>query len=256
MKLNNPIMRYLERNYKVDDYISYAVYMRYISGLSYFNSAALMVQRRGLGFVASEATWQKRYGRDIKPGANPLIVMKPFAPLDLYYEVCDTYSPEGKELPEWIAKDSAKVPQFDYKSFDLNCYSIARMLNNHGVYYGESAMGARAGGTMEYKEPPLWIDVIHKKQYERIPTHYAMVVNSKLSPEEKAAAIFHEIGHLLCGHLQQDETLKKISWINLPIPNRSNLMLSHEQMEYEAETACMLIMNGLVYRHADIYINL
>lgn len=137
MKANSPIKVYLERNNMIDDFISYGTYMRYIAGLSYFNSATLIAQRRGVGFAASETIWQKRFGREIKPGANPLIVMKPFAPLELYFEACDAYSPDGKELPEWIAEDTTKVPQFPYKPFKLNCYSIARMLNNHGVYYYE-----------------------------------------------------------------------------------------------------------------------
>lgn len=247
MKANSPIMVYLERNKMIDDFITYGVYMRYTVGLSYFNSAALMVQRRGVGFAASEATWQKRFGREIKPGANPLIVMKPFAPLELYFEACDTYSPDGEKLPEWIAEDNASVPQFPHRSFELNSYSVARMLNNHGIYYDEREMGERAGGTMEYCEAPLWLDVYHNKKYEHIQSHYAMVVNSRKSSEEKAAAIFHEIGHLLCGHLPQDEALKKINWISLSIPKRDTAKLSLEQKEYEAETACMMIMNGLGY---------
>ena len=76
-----------------------------------------------------------------------------------------------------------------------------------------------------------------------------MVVNAKKSPEEKAAAIFHEIGHLLCGHLPQDEELKKINWLKLSIPEHDIANLSLAQKEYEAETACMLIMNGLGYEY-------
>ena len=45
-----------------------------------------------------------------KPGANPLVVIKPFAPLDLYFEANDTYSPKGDPLPEWIAEDSSHIP--------------------------------------------------------------------------------------------------------------------------------------------------
>ena len=76
-----------------------------------------------------------------------------------------------------------------------------------------------------------------------------MVVNAKKSLEEKAAAIFHEIGHLLCGHLPQDEELKKINWLKLSIPEHDIANLSLAQKEYEAETACMLIMNGLGYEY-------
>lgn len=46
MKPNSPIMRYLLQNNLVDDFVPYGVYMRYVAGLSFFNSATLMVQRR------------------------------------------------------------------------------------------------------------------------------------------------------------------------------------------------------------------
>lgn len=249
MKANNPIILYLEKNNMIEDFVSYGTYMRYTAGLSYFNSATLLAQRRGVGFAATESAWQRRFGREIKPGANPLVIMKPFAPLDLYFEACDTYSPEGKKLPEWIAENADQIPQIPQRPFGIDSYSLIRMLNNHGVYYDEREMGERAGGLMKYSKSSLYVEAYHNKTYERIQTHYAMVVNSKKSPVDKAAAIFHEIGHLLCGHLPQDDTLKNISWLKLSIPKRDTARLSTEQEEYEAETACMLIMNGLGYEY-------
>lgn len=249
MKPSNPIILYLERNNMINEFISYSVYMRFLTGLSYFNSALLVAQRRGIGFAASEATWKNRFGREIKPGANPLVIIKPFTPIDLYFEACDTYSPKGDILPDWIAEDSTNIPNFPCRPFEVNIDSIIRMLNNHGVYYDEREMGELAGGTIEYCNVPVLVKVYHNKEYATIQTHYAMIVNSKKSPEEKAAAVFHEIGHLLCGHLSQDETLKKYSWINLSIPKRDRVDFSTEQKEYEAETACMLIMKGLGYEY-------
>lgn len=160
MKLSNPVILYLERNNMIDNFISYGVYMRFLTGLSYFNSAVLVAQRRGIGFAASEATWKNRFGREIKPGANPLVIIKPFAPIDLYFEACDTYSPKDAPLPDWIAEDSANIPNFPCRPFGVNIDSIIRMLNNHGVYYDEREMGERAGGTMEYCEVPVFVKAI------------------------------------------------------------------------------------------------
>ena len=42
---------------------------------------------------------------------------------------------------------------------------------------------------------------------------------------------------------------KKTNWIKLSIPKRDASKFSLEQEEYEAETACMLIMNGLGYEY-------
>lgn len=157
MKPNSPIMRYLLQNNLVDDFVPYGVYMRYVAGLSFFNSATLMVQRRGVGYAATETTWLKRFGRVIKPGANPLIIMKPFAPLDLFYEACDTYSPDGEPLPEWIAEKLANVPPVPTKPFAFDHAAAVQVLNNHGVYYDEREMGERAGGIIKYTEAPIFL---------------------------------------------------------------------------------------------------
>lgn len=249
MKANSPIILYLERNNLIDEFISYGTYMRYVAGISYFNAATLIAQRHGVGFAATETTWQKRFGRKIKPGANPLVIMKPFAPLDLYFEACDTYSPEGDALPEWIAENAISIPHVPQKPFALAHNPLIRLLNNHGVYYDESDMGERTDGLMRYCESPIRVEAYHNKAYEKVHTHYAMIVNAKKSSIEKATTIFHEIGHLLCGHLPQDEELKKISWMKLSIPKRDIPSLSTRQQEYEAETACMLIMKGLGYEY-------
>lgn len=102
-----------------------------LQGFLFFNSATLMVQRRGVGYAATETTWLKRFGRVIKPGANPLIIMKPFAPLDLFYEACDTYSPDGEPLPEWIAEKLANVPPVPTKPFAFDHAAAVQVLNNH-----------------------------------------------------------------------------------------------------------------------------
>lgn len=248
MKANNPIMRYLERNNLIEDFVTYGVYMRHTAGLSYFNAATLVAQRRGVGFAATETAWQNRFRREIKPGANPLVIVKPFAPLDLYFEACDTYSPEGRPLPEWVAEDSYMIPPMPQAPFALPLSGIIRLLNDHGIYYGEQPMGEFSDGLMRYSDAPLYTEAYHKHICVRIKTHYAMVVNAKKSDLEKAATIFHEIGHLLCGHLPLDEELKKLDWLKLSIPTRYEAQLSTEQTEFEAETACMLIMRGLGFQ--------
>lgn len=256
MQSRNPIIRYLYRMNRIDDYFQYSVYMRFAAGLSFFNSAMLLAQRDGVGFAATETTWRNRFGREVKPGANPLIIIKPFAPVDLYFEACDTYSPDDIPLPDWVAVDFSSVLQVHSIPFDVSYTLLIRLLNNHGVQYDEREMGGRSHGIMAYCEAPIWMKVYRKKTCEHIQTHYAMVVNAKCTPVEKAAAIFHEIGHLLCGHLPLDEKLMKHSWLKLSIPKRETESLSVQQEEYEAETACMLIMNGLGFAYdRSAYLN-
>src|SRR3989441_4342085 len=58
-----------------------------------FNAMLLQVQKPGLSYAASAHDWRERFGRWPKEGARPLLILWPFAPVALVYDVMDT---EGK----------------------------------------------------------------------------------------------------------------------------------------------------------------
>src|SRR5690242_14660819 len=62
-----------------------------------FNAMLLQLQKPGLRFAASAFDWRERFGRTIKDGARPLLILWPFGPVATVYDVQDT---EGNELPE------------------------------------------------------------------------------------------------------------------------------------------------------------
>ena len=61
-----------------------------------FNAMLLQVQKPGLTYAASAADWRTTFKRKPKEGARPLLILWPFGPVALVYDVIDT---EGKELP-------------------------------------------------------------------------------------------------------------------------------------------------------------
>ena len=65
-----------------------------------FNAMLLHIQKPGLSYAASERDWQERFGRRIKDGARPLLILWPFGPVVLVYDVQDT---EGRDLPKDVA---------------------------------------------------------------------------------------------------------------------------------------------------------
>lgn len=240
MKSNNPILQYIIQNKMLDDWSDYGAYMWFASGLSLFNSAVLLVQRPGIGFAASETTWLKDYGRLPKPEARPLLIVKPFAPLDIYYEASDTYSIDNRPLPEWMQNGNRRLlpsmPEFSKEQFIF-------ILNQHGVYFGEKDFGERIYGEMIYQPNVVSIEYLNKNgDLKPLLTHYVMLINSSLDFAQQIPAFFHEIGHLLCGHLTVDEEINKTDFLNCKIPKRDEL--SHEQEEYEAEMTCALIMKA------------
>lgn len=251
MNANNAIIRFLIERDRIDDLFSYSAYMFFLSRLSIYNSAVLLAQRDGVGFAASELTWLNKYGRMIKPGANPLVIMRPFGPLDLYYETCDTYHPKGRKLPHFIETGSWFKHDISYSRLEDLLPPMAYMLMRHGIFFREAEMGERLGGTMEYTAVPIKIEIPSGKSLMVIHTHYAMVVNKKASPVEKVMAVFHEVGHLLCGHLPKDKELTGNKKLGLTIPGRDYDKISIQQREHEAETTCRLILNSLGFKYDD-----
>ncbi len=60
-----------------------------------FNAMLLQVQKPGLTYAASAYDWRERFGRTPKEGARPLLILWPFGPVVLVYDVLDT---EGDPL--------------------------------------------------------------------------------------------------------------------------------------------------------------
>src|SRR3974377_1660074 len=65
-----------------------------------FNAMLLQVQKPGLAYAASAVDWWTRFGRKPKEGARPLLILWPFAPVALVYDVQDT---EGRDLPKDVS---------------------------------------------------------------------------------------------------------------------------------------------------------
>lgn len=214
-----------------DNFINLSTFLFYEKRFSLFNSAMIILQRPNASYIETRHNWEKKYNRFLKPEAVPIVIMKPFAPVDFVYDVEDTY---GAELPTYM-QEAFVFPELQpLKDNDLYIYKdIVKKL---GIYYGEKSLGASGGGYAELLNNSIGIQLTHKSK--TIDTRYAIIVNSRLNDAEKAATILHEIGHILCGHLGQDKDNKFIK-----VPKRDNL--SHNIEEYEAEKVCE-ILSGIL----------
>ena len=74
-------------------------FMNRIAGLttlSPYNAMLVYMQRPGAGEVATAAQW-KALGAEIKEGANPLVILRPFGPVEFVFEEGDLK--EVKDYP-------------------------------------------------------------------------------------------------------------------------------------------------------------
>ena len=76
--------------HKSADYKALLDFVVRLRNFAPFNAMLLQVQKPGLTYAASAADWRLRFGRKPKEGARPLLILWPFAPVALVYDVMDT----------------------------------------------------------------------------------------------------------------------------------------------------------------------
>jgi hypothetical protein len=179
-----------------------------------FNAMLLQVQKPGLSYAASARDWRERFERTPKDGARPLLILWPFGPVALVYDVMDT---EGEPLPEDVASFLTKGSVNDERLASL----IPLLRRKHIEWYSVDAGDQRAGS----------IRVMKRATKDKEATRYRIHVNRNHSCSVKFATLAHELGHLFLGHLGPDKVLN--------IPERPEM--NDAQRELEAESVSYLV---------------
>jgi hypothetical protein len=194
-----------------------------------FNAMLLQIQKPGLSYAASAWDWQEIFQRTPKEGARPLLILWPFGPVALVYDVMDT---EGAPLPMDVASFFARGP-IDENSIT----SFKRLLPRKGIEWYEVDAGDRDAGS---------IRVIRRAADKKEKTLYRMCINRNHAAPVQFASLAHELGHLFLGHLGSDKAL------NVPFRARIN----HAGAELEAESVAYLVCarNGVTSK-SETYLN-
>ena len=179
-----------------------------------FNALLLQIQKPGLNHAASARDWLEAFGRTIKDGARPLLILWPFGPVALVYDLMDT---EGEPIPEGVTAFAAtgSVDQFALERF-------AKLLNRKNITWNKVDAGDRKAGSIELVKRPV---------ESGDPSSYKMHVNKNHDPNVQFSTLAHELAHLFLGHLGRDTYLG--------IPERPRL--THPQRELEAESTAFIV---------------
>lgn len=213
------------------DYLQLLDFVVRLRNFAPFNAMLLQIQKPGLRYAASAFDWRERFNRRPKRGARPLLILWPFGPVALVYDVQDT---EGEPLPADVS--------FFQASGEITAERMQRflaMLGRKGINHQYFDGGDGCAGSIEVtQEPPerkhmRVPDVKQKTERTKTekPSEYLMRLNKNHPPNVQFSTLAHELGHLLLGHLGAD---KRLSIPARPMP------INHAQKELEAESFAYL----------------
>lgn len=199
---------------KGSDYKNLLDFVVRLRNFAPFNAMLLQVQKPGMHHAASALDWHERFGRTIKSEARPLLILWPFGPVALVYDVMDT---EGKPLPEGISAFAAHGT-IDHIALER----FAQLLTKKSIVWNKFDGGDCKAGSIQRLSWAAGPDA---------PSRYRMNVNQNHDSNVQFATLAHELAHLYLGHLGKDKYLG--------IPDRP--AQSHVQRELEAESAAFII---------------
>jgi hypothetical protein len=185
-----------------------------------FNAMLLQIQKPGLTYAASARDWRERFQRVVKEDARPLLILWPFGPVALVYDVIDT---DGLALPEDVQ------PFVTHGVFDRSRLGeFAKGLSRRGIVWLDIDAGSGKAGS---------IRCTGRSSTPKHASKYEVRINYNLSPAVQFTTLVHELAHLCLGHLGKDAYLH--------VPARPTL--THSVRELEAESVAYLICcrNGL-----------
>ncbi len=223
----------LARRYSTGaEYYSLMQFIARFPAYSPFNALLIQAQMPGASFVATAHRWRFSYGRRIKAGMRPLVILQPMGPVMFVFDVSQTEParPGASDLPPEVERP------FETRGGQVGD-ELERTIENarrDGVWVGTQEAGSLAAGCIRRAEPGR--SVLFQVRSappvcERVPLRYEVLLNASHTREVRYATLVHELAHLYCGHLG---TPNATWW-----PDRRELDL--DVREFEAESVCYLV---------------
>lgn len=203
---------------------------------SRFNTMLVYLQDESVTFFGGANFWFKKFNRTIKEDARPYVILQPFSPVMLAYDVFKT---EGKESPQ----------EFLEKGLGTKPFDVSGKINPQTL---EDAILIATSLGIKITFKPLsffnagYVTTIFKGSLE-------IALKEGMSYEQNLAVLIHELGHLFLGHtghlvLRQITKEGKVKEIKL-----MQRKMTRTAEELEAETISFLICKklGLETRAAE-----
>ena len=247
----------VQEMFQSDRYKEYLSCLKSFTQYSFNNSILIASQKPDATLVAGYRAWEIHHDRHVRKGEKGIKIIAPMPkktenlvekkdpvtgktlldsngkpvmenvviPQYRVVTVFDVSQTEGKELPQIIEQPFeaiGEVTRAMLGNFIDNLYlsGIRVNLQNYGTDFAgqvqrinETANFTNSKGTIQFKQ------------------YYCITVNENMDNASKLATIYHELGHIFCGHI--------------PCPNQKYIptrgYLPKEVEEFEAESVCWLL---------------
>jgi hypothetical protein len=187
-----------------------------------FNAMLVHVQKPGARYVRPAHRWWQDYGRRIRPGAQPLVILQPMGPVMFVFDVSET---EGDAIPPEIENPFAVRGGRVEKQLERTVDNAGR----DGIRITETRLGSQQAGSIRITASPRL--TIRFSESNEVPLRYELLLNLNHEATARYATLVHELAHLYCGHLGTPD----VRWW----PDRRGL--SHDVREFEAESVAYLV---------------
>jgi hypothetical protein len=201
-----------------DNYKELLDFVTKVRNFAPFNAMLLHIQKPGLSFAASENDWTGLFNRKVKDGARPLLILWPFAPVALVYDVADT---EGAPLPEDVLSPFRAIGPMTQER--LNAF--AERLFAKGIDLGAVDYGPGLAGHIHSLEAG------RASENRREKPAYRIRINKNHDANTQFSTLAHELAHLYLGHLGPDKYLRVLP----------RARPSEEHRELEAESVSYIV---------------
>jgi len=206
------------------------------SHYSRFNTMLVYVQDESVTFFGGASYWLKKFNRTIKQDARPYVILKPFSPVMLVYDVLQT---EGRE--------SAK--NFLERGLGVNPHEVKGTIDPQ-ILKDALEIAKSMGITVAHRQLSFFTE-----GYLNTDRGVKIALKDSLNHEQKFSVFIHEIAHLFLGHtehteLWQKQKKEKGKGKQIKLTPRE---IANSTKELEAETISFLICKklGLETRAAE-----
>jgi hypothetical protein len=179
------------RHYKSTQ--SYLALMEFVGRFRFyspFNAMLIHIQVPGATYVAPASRWHRKFHRNIKAGARPIVVLQPMGPVLFVFDVSDTEAlPDAPALPPSVTNPFAVHSGHIGGELEQTIANARR----DGVNVIERSYGSQGAGAIMVSDPGQYLEVAGGA--ELVPRRYDLVVNSDLSRVAGYATLVHELGH-------------------------------------------------------------